>query len=94
MLNQTKQIWVKVLTDKSYPFIFVDGPLPPPSEEINGNVKKMIEYRYNDEGQQIKVKNCCYQFASHLKEKGKTPIFSSQLKIACIFKPDKPIYFG
>ncbi|XP_066913701.1 eukaryotic translation initiation factor 3 subunit G-like [Clytia hemisphaerica] len=32
-----------------------DGPLPPPSEEINGNVKKMIEYRYNDEGKQVKV---------------------------------------
>jgi len=32
-----------------------DGPLPPPSEEINGNIKKMIEYKYNDDGKQIKV---------------------------------------
>lgn len=32
-----------------------DGPLPPPSEEIKGKVKKMIEYRYNEDGKKVKV---------------------------------------
>lgn len=29
--------------------------LPPPTEEINGNVKKMVEYKYNEDGKKIKV---------------------------------------
>lgn len=32
-----------------------DGPLPPPSEEVDGNVKKLIEYKYNDQGKKIKI---------------------------------------
>ena len=35
--------------------MFVDGPLPPPSEEIKGNIKKLIEFKYNEEGKKIKV---------------------------------------
>lgn len=29
--------------------------LPPPSQEIKGNVKKMIEYRFNDDDKKVKV---------------------------------------
>jgi len=32
-----------------------DKPLPPPSQEINGNIKKLIEYKYNEDGKKTKV---------------------------------------
>lgn len=32
-----------------------DGPLPPPSQEVDGNVKKLIEYKYNDDGKKTKI---------------------------------------
>lgn len=35
----------------------VDGPLPPPSEEVDGNIKKLIEYKYNEQGKKTKVNN-------------------------------------
>ncbi|XP_065647340.1 eukaryotic translation initiation factor 3 subunit G isoform X2 [Hydra vulgaris] len=32
-----------------------NGSLPPPSQEIKGNIKKLIEYRFNEEGKRVKV---------------------------------------
>ena len=37
-------------------FLFLLDVLPPPSEVINGNVKKMIEYSYNEDDKKVKVR--------------------------------------
>ena len=36
--------------------MFLLDVLPPPSEVINGNVKKMIEYSYNEDDKKVKVR--------------------------------------
>merc|ERR1712142_1097943 len=44
----------------------IDGQpsLPPPSEHIDKNIKRMIEYKYNEKGQRIKVTRV-YQLETH-----------------------------
>lgn len=37
-------------------FYFLDAPLPPPKEIIEGNTKKLIEYKYDEDNKCIKVK--------------------------------------
>lgn len=48
--EEVKPSWGDMMED-------LDGSpsLPPPSQMVEGNLKKMIEYKYNDEGKAIKI---------------------------------------
>lgn len=48
--EETKPTWGDMMED-------LDGtaPLPPSSEVIQGNLKKITEYKYNDEGKKVKI---------------------------------------
>jgi len=59
LIEEIKPSWGDMMEE-------IDGkpPLPPPSEHIDKNTKKMIEYRYNDDGKRIKVTRI-YQLETH-----------------------------
>jgi len=48
--DEVKPSWGDMMED-----LDGDAPLPPPKELIDGNVKKLIEYKYNDENKMVKI---------------------------------------
>jgi len=48
-MEEIKPSWGDLMEDED------EDVLPPPSEVINGNVKKMIEYSYNEDDKKVKI---------------------------------------